>query len=147
MGGNYCPRCLKPNAECRCFLDSCKDLKQTALMEKTETFRSSRDEEIFIEADKRYPRRWSGDAENSTNLDCFIEGAEWADEHPKSKYNLSDVDYVRGALESIIQVAERITTGNLAHQINCIKLNVKLALNRFEEIENGRQSTDDSAND
>ena len=36
------------------------------------------DEEIYTEADKRYPRRWSGDVENSNNSDKFIEGAEWA---------------------------------------------------------------------
>lgn len=34
-------------------------------------------EEIYTEADKRYPRRWSGDEENANNSDKFIEGAEW----------------------------------------------------------------------
>lgn len=24
LGGNYCPRCLKPNGECTCFKDSLK---------------------------------------------------------------------------------------------------------------------------
>lgn len=33
--------------------------------------------EIEYEANRRYPRRWSGDVENSNNNDKFIEGAEW----------------------------------------------------------------------
>lgn len=37
-------------------------------------------EEIYTEADNRYPRRWSGDVENSNNNEKFIEGAEWAQE-------------------------------------------------------------------
>ncbi len=35
-------------------------------------------EDIYTEADRRYPRRWSGDEENCNNSDKFIEGAEWA---------------------------------------------------------------------
>lgn len=35
------------------------------------------EEEIWDEANKRYPRRWSGDRENSEKFDVFMEGAEW----------------------------------------------------------------------
>ena len=32
------------------------------------------------------------------NPDDFVRGAEWADENPKSKYNISDTDLVRSIL-------------------------------------------------
>ena len=36
--------------------------------------------DIYIEARKRYPHRWAGDVENDNNLEVFCEGAEWAQE-------------------------------------------------------------------
>lgn len=36
--------------------------------------------DIYIEARKRYPHRWAGDVENGNNLEVFCEGAEWARE-------------------------------------------------------------------
>lgn len=36
--------------------------------------------DIYIEARKRYPHRWSGDVENDNNFEVFCEGAEWAQE-------------------------------------------------------------------
>lgn len=66
----------------------------------------------------------------------FIEGAKWADEHPMSKYNLSDSDCTKAILEDIVKIAERLTSGNVAHHRNEIKLMAIMALKNFEKNEN-----------
>ena len=38
------------------------------------------EEDAWDEANKRYPRRWSGDRENSEKFDVFMDGAEWLKE-------------------------------------------------------------------
>ena len=63
----------------------------------------------------------------------FLTGVLWADEHPKSKYNLSNADYVKSVLESIISNAERLTTANVAHNGNSIRLLAKAAMNSIVE--------------
>lgn len=63
----------------------------------------------------------------------FVEGVKWADEHPMSKYNISDNDYVKVMLEDIVQNAERLTSGNVAHHRNEIKLMAIMALKKFEK--------------
>lgn len=62
---------------------------------------------------------WKNNAKASCLLDFARiygqKGAEWADDHPESKYNLSDVDLLVSQLDGIIHVAERLTSGNVAH--------------------------------
>lgn len=54
--------------------------------------------------------------------DWFKEGIKWCDDNPISVYNLSDEDYMISQLEGIISQAERLTTGNLAHNKSSIML-------------------------
>ncbi len=65
--------------------------------------------------------------------EAFVEGAKWADEHPLSKYNLSDSDYIKVCLEDIVKVAERLTSGNVAHHSNEVKLMAIMALKHFKK--------------
>ena len=58
------------------------------------------------------------------------EGAEWADKNPMSKYNLSDVDLLVSQLDCIINNAERLTTGNLAHNRASILLMARMIKNK-----------------
>lgn len=58
------------------------------------------------------------------------EGAEWADKNPMSKYNLSDVDLLVSQLDCIISNAERLTTGNLAHNRASILLMARMIKNK-----------------
>lgn len=60
----------------------------------------------------------------------FVQGAEWADKNPVSKYNLSDVDLLVSQLDCIISNAERLTTGNLAHNRASILLMARMIKNK-----------------
>lgn len=73
------------------------------------------------------------DAYGQPLSEAFVEGAKWADEHPLSKYNLSNADYIKVTLEDIVRNAERLTTGNVAHNGNNIKLMAIMALKHFEK--------------
>lgn len=64
----------------------------------------------------------------------FMDGAKWADENPKSKYNLSDVDYITETLKSIVELAEQTTSGNVAHKIATIKFQANMALKCINEL-------------
>lgn len=66
----------------------------------------------------------------------FIEGAEWADKNPMSKYNLSKTDLVVSQLQTIVNNAERMTTGNMAHNRASILLMARMVLKNFNEINN-----------
>lgn len=61
----------------------------------------------------------------------FIAGAKWADDNPMSKYNLFDTDLIRSQVECILQNAERLTSGNVAHNGNAIKIMAKIILKKF----------------
>lgn len=65
----------------------------------------------------------------------FILGARWADEHPKSAYNISDTDYVASMLEGIIEEVNFLTTGNVAHNKAAIRFHAMSALNAIKAIE------------
>lgn len=58
----------------------------------------------------------------------FEVGAEWNYEHPESKYNLSDVDYIRCLLVDIANTAERLTSCNVSHNAASIRLLAQSAL-------------------
>lgn len=51
--------------------------KLRAVLKGAEVIELPSEEEIWDEANKRYPRRWSGDRENSEKFDVFMDGAEW----------------------------------------------------------------------
>lgn len=69
------------------------------------------------------------------NPDDFVRGAEWADENPKSKYNISDTDLVRSILESIEDEAQHTTTGNVAHNARSIMALARNALKYIKKNE------------
>lgn len=80
-----------------------------------------------------YPRCAGDTAYNGVNSAYglgFIDGAEWADKNPKSKYNLSDVDYIVNQLDGIINTAEHMTTGNFAHNRASILLYARIMKKR-----------------
>lgn len=64
----------------------------------------------------------------------FENGAEWADDNPKSHYNTSDIDYLHTMFEGIERIASRTTSGNVAHNANEIKLLARCALKKFNKI-------------
>lgn len=62
------------------------------------------------------------------------QAVEWADQNPESKYNMTDPDLVQSQLETIVNTAERTTSGNVAHNIASIRLLAKCALNVIKRI-------------
>lgn len=66
---------------------------------------------------------------------AFEEGAEWADEHPISKYNMLDIDYIKSQIEGIREDAEHITSGNITHNSNAIKMKCDAILKCFSKID------------
>ena len=69
------------------------------------------------------------------SVEDFEAGVEWADANPKSKYNISDVDLVVSQLGTIVSNAERMTTGNFAHNRASILLLARNALNHCKRME------------
>ena len=61
------------------------------------------------------------------NPDDFVRGAEWADENPKSKYNISDTD--------LVDEAQHTTTGNVAHNARSIMALARNALKYIKKNE------------
>lgn len=51
--------------------------KVQAILKGADVIEIPSEEEMWEEANTRYPRRWSGDRENGEKFDTFIEGAEW----------------------------------------------------------------------
>lgn len=64
----------------------------------------------------------------------FEDGANWADLHPKSTYNVTDTDYIHCVLECIVDIASRTTSGNVSHNVNEIKQMSQSALKTFIKI-------------
>lgn len=62
------------------------------------------------------------------------EGAKWADENPKSRFNISDSDSLFLHLQTIINNAEHMTTGNMAHNRASILLMARDAMRVFKHI-------------
>ena len=46
-----------------------------------------------------------------------------------------DIDYIKLMLESILSTADRMTSGNVSHNINSIKTDARNALNAIKNIE------------
>lgn len=91
--------------------------------------------EQIEDAAKKYAdenSEWEGDYVDAVNH--FTAGADWADDNPKSRFNISDTDYVFGHLQTIINDAERMTTGNMAHNRSSILLLARDAMRKFKQI-------------
>ena len=52
----------------------------------------------------------------------------------EDKYDVSDLVYIRIMLEDIINIADRTTSGNVAHNLAAIKVNSRCALNALNEF-------------
>lgn len=51
--------------------------KLRAVLKGADVIEMPSDEEIWEEANSRYPRRWSGDRENGEKFDVFMEGIDY----------------------------------------------------------------------
>lgn len=81
---------------------------------------------IVEEFYERIPYNSDGTCRGNEDLDIV---SEWADEKPKSKYDLSDVDLMLSQLEGIIHDAEHMTTGNFARHKASILLFARIIKN------------------
>jgi len=99
-------------------------------------------EEINQASLQEYPvkrgQNKKGVGEYDSNLprrEAYTKGALWADNNPESKYNLSDIDLVRSILASIEDIAQRTTTGNVAHNARSIMFLARNALKYIKKNE------------
>ena len=95
----------------------------------------TREEEIHNQAVALANNEYFGGPEHQAYVEGGIAMAKWADKYPVSKYNMSDIDYIKSQINGIREDAEHITSGNITHNSNAIKMKCDAILKCFSKID------------